>query len=169
MTSSKAEIKKRTFANTLGVISWGGVSATSTIKSALNNHHSHNPKSSLRANGSGPLLNLTKDQKSSAHGERKYLLPHEISNLEEKLTNAKFEDFSQQSLLGKGAYASTYLGIHNDTGLGVAIKLYQFSEKNVLKDNIASEIAILKKLSHSNIVRLYQHYEMSRKCILVLE
>lgn len=97
------------------------------------------------------------------------MLPHEIQNLEEKLTDARFEDFSQQSLLGKGAYASTYLGVHNQTGLGVAIKLYQFSEKNVLKDSIDSEVKILKKLSHANIVRLYQHYELSKKSILVLE
>lgn len=101
--------------------------------------------------------------------EKKYLLPSEVPNLNEAMEDALFEDFSQGQLLGKGAYASTYLGIHSSTNLGVAMKIYVYNDKNHLRSSIESEVCLLKKLDHPNIVKLYQAYDQPNKSILILE
>jgi serine/threonine protein kinase len=85
------------------------------------------------------------------------------------METANLDDFRMENLLGKGAYASTYFGTHITTGLGVAMKVYTFNEKNHLKDAIDSEVKILKKLNHPNIVKLFQCFEKEKKTVLVLE
>ena len=82
---------------------------------------------------------------------------------------ATLEEFQQHHLLGQGAYASTYFGLHSPTNLGVALKIYIFNEKNHLKEAIEGEVRILKKISHPNIVKLFQYFAPANKCILVLE
>lgn len=100
---------------------------------------------------------------------RSYLLPSEVPDWQGCLGNATIEDFSVQHLLGKGAYASTFFGQHISTGVGVALKVYTYSEKNLLRDSIDSEVRILKRLNHPNVVRLYHHCEQPGKAVLVLE
>lgn len=107
-----------------------------------------------------------REKKEDARG---YLLPSEVEDLETRLEGAPLEAFTMQHLLGKGAYASTYFGVHLATNLGLAMKVYTYSEKNLLKSSIDSEINILKKISHPNIVRLFHHCEKPGKTVLCLE
>lgn len=107
-----------------------------------------------------------KEKKEETRG---YLLPSEIPDLESKLEGSPIEAFNQEYLLGKGAYASTYFGVHKETNLGVAMKVYTYSEKNLLKSSIDSETRILKKLNHPNIVKLFHYWEKPGKSVLFLE
>jgi hypothetical protein len=100
---------------------------------------------------------------------RNYLLPSEVADWQSAVTSASIDDFSVQHLLGKGAYASTFFGQHITAGVGVALKVYTYSEKNLLKDSIDSEVRILRRLNHPNVVRLYHYCEQPGKSVLVLE
>lgn len=107
-----------------------------------------------------------KEKKDESRG---HLLAHEVGDVQHLLEGATLEAFTMQHLLGKGAYASTYFGVHVESNLGVAMKVYTYSEKNLLKTSIDSEISILKKLDHPNIVRLFHHCERPGKTVLILE
>lgn len=118
-----------------------------------------------------PKLSSTtmKLPQSSQSETRKYALPNEIFELDSIMKESSLEDFSMQHLLGKGAYASTYLGIHTSTNLGVAMKVYIYNDKNTLRESIESEVSILMKLNHPNVVKLYAAFDKPNKSILVLE
>ena len=59
--------------------------------------------------------------------------------------------------LGQGSYASVKQAMHVETGLVLAIKVYE--KFNLMeasrKKSVIREINILKKLQHKNIMRLY--------------
>lgn len=118
-----------------------------------------------------PAMTLSMKQpiRDKKEENRGYLIASEIDDIEGKLDGAQMEAFSQEHLLGKGAYASTYFGVHKESSLGVAMKIYTYSEKNLLKSSIDSEIAILKKLNHPNIVKLFHYCEKPGKAVLFLE
>ena len=169
--------KDRLFGNsgTVATDKFSNIRKLTTSQTALNHgtglssNGSFTFKTSITKNSS----TATKVSHSTAHSShdppRKYLLPSEIQNLDDIMASASLDDFRMENLLGKGAYASTYLGIHTPTGLGVAMKVYVFNEKNHLKEAIESEVRILKKLNHPNIVKLYQCFEKEKKTVLVLE
>lgn len=100
---------------------------------------------------------------------KKYLQPSEVPELDQLMKASTQDDFLMQHLLGKGAYASTYFGVHTGTKVAVAMKVYVYNEKNTLKNSIESEVSILSKLSHPNVVKLYHAFEVPNKSILVLE
>jgi serine/threonine protein kinase len=63
------------------------------------------------------------------------------------------------------------LGIHKLTGKQVAIKAI---DKNYMKDEFSkrkvfSEVYILKKIRHSNIIRLLEVFETSKHFLIVME
>jgi serine/threonine protein kinase len=67
--------------------------------------------------------------------------------------------------IGRGAYGSVRDGIHKPTGHKVAIKVY---EKYKLIDPqrkrcLQKEIKVLSKLSHPNIVKLFEVIETNRE------
>eukprot|EP01079_Euglenida_sp_SAG-EU17-18_P003181 gene3181-87_t len=73
-----------------------------------------------------------------------------------------FKDYRVVAVLGKGAYGTVLLAEHNDTGELRAIKVYN---KSILKhtqvgdqtalQNVSVEIAIMKKIEHANVIKLY--------------
>ncbi|KAK6067646.1 serine threonine-protein kinase ATG1 [Seiridium cupressi] len=72
--------------------------------------------------------------------------------------------------IGKGSFAQVYMGKHQTSGAAVAIKsvdLGRLSKK--LKDNLYSEINILKKLRHPHIVALHDCLESSTHINLIME
>eukprot|EP00735_Rhodelphis_limneticus_P003810 TRINITY_DN15331_c0_g1::TRINITY_DN15331_c0_g1_i1::g.22718::m.22718 TRINITY_DN15331_c0_g1::TRINITY_DN15331_c0_g1_i1::g.22718 ORF type:complete len:758 (+),score=47.65,sp/F4JBP3/ATG1B_ARATH/46.86/2e-80,Pkinase/PF00069.20/9.6e-77,Pkinase_Tyr/PF07714.12/1.2e-47,DUF3543/PF12063.3/1.9e-09,Kdo/PF06293.9/7.9e-05,APH/PF01636.18/4.4e+02,APH/PF01636.18/0.2,MIT/PF04212.13/1.3e+03,MIT/PF04212.13/0.49,Kinase-like/PF14531.1/1.8e+03,Kinase-like/PF14531.1/0.28,ABC1/PF03109.11/0.34,DUF605/PF04652.11/11 TRINITY_DN len=71
-------------------------------------------------------------------------------------TNAKIVgDYQFGEKLGKGSFARVYKGYHLKTGQPVAVKVMEHRElKGVTKENLQTEINILRKLDHPNIVRL---------------
>ena len=74
-------------------------------------------------------------------------------------------------LIGKGAFGKVTLGVHKLTGKHVAIKTF---EKSYMKDDFSrkkvfQEVYILKKIHHSNIIRLLEVFESSKHFFIVME
>lgn len=74
------------------------------------------------------------------------------------------------SEIGKGSFAQVYLGRHQTSGAAVAIKSVDLGRLNKkLKDNLYSEINILKKLRHPHIVALHDCLESTTHINLIME
>jgi serine/threonine protein kinase len=74
-------------------------------------------------------------------------------------------------LIGKGAFGKVTLGIHKLTGKYVAIKTI---EKSYMKDDFSKrkvfqEVYLLKKIKHSNVIRLLEVFESSKHMLMVME
>ncbi|MCO5597738.1 hypothetical protein L7F22_051819 [Adiantum nelumboides] len=79
-------------------------------------------------------------------------------------------DYVLMQQLGTGSFAVVWKGKHRHTGAEVAIKEIA-SDKLTRKlcENLMSEINILKKTNHPNIIRLYETISASNRIYLVLE
>ena len=74
-------------------------------------------------------------------------------------------------LIGKGAFGKVMLGVHKLTGKQVAIKAI---DKSYMKDDFSKkkvfqEVYILKKIRHSNIIRLLEVFESPKHFLMVME
>ncbi|CAN6341409.1 unnamed protein product [Urochloa humidicola] len=74
-------------------------------------------------------------------------------------------------LLGHGTFAKVYHARHADTGETVAIKVLDKEKalRNGLVPHIKREIAILRRVRHPNIVRLYEVMATKSKIYFVME
>ncbi|OMJ70598.1 hypothetical protein SteCoe_31369 [Stentor coeruleus] len=73
--------------------------------------------------------------------------------------------------IGKGAYAVVKYAIHRSSNRKVAIKIYEkakFQDSSRLR-NAQREIQILKKLNHSNVLKMYEAIDTEDHLYLVLE
>ena len=89
---------------------------------------------------------------------------------EKKGTGSRVGTYQLGKELGKGGFGTVYQGLDTATGRFVAVK--QVSTKNVPKDeleSIHSEINLLKKLKHDNIVRYFDSIEADGTLNIVLE
>lgn len=72
--------------------------------------------------------------------------------------------------IGKGSFAEVYRGIHVEKRASVAIKSVNMSKLNKkLKDNLVSEIAILRSLHHPHIVSLIDCQEAPSRMHIIME
>jgi serine/threonine protein kinase len=64
-------------------------------------------------------------------------------------------------MLGKGAFGKVNLGLHKIVDSLVAIKSInkEYLEEERSRKKVAKEVAILKKINHKHIVRLFETYE----------
>ena len=74
-------------------------------------------------------------------------------------------------LIGKGAFGKVTLGVHKLTGKQVAIKTI---DKSYMKDDFSKkkvfqEVYILKKIRHSNVIRLLEVFESPKHFLMVME
>ena len=80
-------------------------------------------------------------------------------------------DYKIGKLLGKGAYGTVKLGEHVSTGKKVAIKIInkrkQKTEKAQLR--IRTEIEILKKIKHPNLIECYGTFETDKSFCIITE
>ena len=79
--------------------------------------------------------------------------------------------FNLKKMLGQGSYAIVYLGRVIDSQQPVAVKVIDkriFSNAYNVK-NIQSEIDIMKKVAHENIVQLYDIYQTTNNMYIVTE
>lgn len=76
-----------------------------------------------------------------------------------------------KNLLGQGSYANVYKGKIIETGEKVAVKVIDkrlFANSYNVK-NIQSEIEIMKKVDHINIVKLYDVYQTTNNMYIITE
>jgi serine/threonine protein kinase len=60
--------------------------------------------------------------------------------------------------IGKGSFSKVYYGYHKDTKLEIALKKILFTSlQSSIKDKVISEITILQKMNHVNIIKLYEY------------
>jgi calcium-dependent protein kinase len=72
--------------------------------------------------------------------------------------------------LGSGSYGSVYMARNIATDNIVAIKIIEKEESNMIDDmEIQNEINILKKLSHPNIVKVYEFFDSPLNFFIVTE
>lgn len=105
--------------------------------------------------------------------DREKLIKHiklHISKTNE-LPPTTLEFYKFVKLIGKGAFGKVTLGIHKLTGKQVAIKTI---EKSYMKDEFSKrkvfqEVYLLKKIKHSNVIRLLEVFESSNHLLMVME
>jgi serine/threonine protein kinase len=68
-----------------------------------------------------------------------------------------------------GAFSEVKKAINRETGAAVAIKIIDRAKCAGKEGMISSEIAILKKVEHENIIQLYELFETEAKIYLVME
>jgi len=88
-----------------------------------------------------------------------------------KLPPTTLDYYKFLKLLGKGAFGKVTLCIHKLTGKKVAVKTI---DKSYMKDDFSKrkvfqEIYILKKIRHSNIIRLLEVFESPKHMLIVME
>jgi serine/threonine protein kinase len=88
-----------------------------------------------------------------------------------KIPTTTLDFYKFVKLIGKGAFGKVTLGIHKLTGKYVAIKAI---DKNYMKDDFSKkkvfqEVFILKKIRHSNIIRLLEVFESPKHFLMVME
>ena len=98
-----------------------------------------------------------------------YIQNYIMKNNELPATTLDFYKFVK--LIGKGAFGKVTLGIHKLTGKNVAIKTI---EKSYMKDDFSKrkvfqEVYLLKKIKHSNVIRLLEVFESSKHLLMVME
>ncbi|KAJ4301179.1 Serine/threonine-protein kinase [Kalmusia sp. IMI 367209] len=79
-------------------------------------------------------------------------------------------NFRRLEHIGKGSFAEVYRGIHVDKRQSVAIKSVNMSKLNKkLKDNLVSEITILRSLHHPHVVALIDCHETPSRMHIIME
>jgi serine/threonine protein kinase len=93
------------------------------------------------------------------------------SNEGEDKTSKFKEDFSVGKIIGKGAYALVRVGLQKKWNRRVAIKIYdrKMLENPGRQRAVKSEINILTKLQHPNIIQLFEVIESNNHLNLILE
>jgi len=74
-------------------------------------------------------------------------------------------------LIGKGAFGKVTLGVHLLTGKHVAIKTIEksFMNDEFSKRKVFQEVYLLKKIKHSNVIRLLEVFESEKHMLIVME
>jgi len=85
---------------------------------------------------------------------------HSIENHSDKHSMPKTSNYIGEykitsKILGRGAFSTIYMGFHCNLKKKVAIKKLQVSSVNSMKSYVNTEISLHQKLSHSNIVSMY--------------
>ena len=84
-------------------------------------------------------------------------------------TSLEYYEFVE--LIGKGAFGQVTLGIHKLTGRYVAVKAINksYMQDTYSKQKVMQEVYILKKIRHSNIIRLFEVFQSPKHFLLVME
>lgn len=90
------------------------------------------------------------------------------------LSNKETKEWREYTLnsspIGKGMYSKVYYGVHRETGREIALKKIFFNQlQNKIKDRIITEINILQRLDHKNIIKLYDYKFDGEYILLIME
>lgn len=103
--------------------------------------------------------------------ENTTLTPRQHKNLQQGEKKIQKYIFSLNNMIGKGSYANVYLGRRADDGTPTAVKVI---DKKIFSNNynvksIQSQIDIMKKMDHNNIVKLLDVYQTNNNMYIVTE
>ncbi len=112
-----------------------------------------------------------KDSKKSCGNIARKSLQRPVPSVLDTGAQGKVSDYTIGGQLGQGAYAVVKNAVHKSTGRKVAIKIY---EKYKIADSqrktcVNREIRVMKKLTHANIVQLYETIDTTKQLFLVME
>eukprot|EP00727_Mastigamoeba_balamuthi_P005541 m51a1_g1606 putative protein serine threonine kinase (882) ;mRNA; r:188027-191761 len=81
-----------------------------------------------------------------------------------------FGSFTMMERVGKGAFASVYKAFWNETHVYVAIKRFDATEMGPDEiDRVMEEVALMKRLKHPNILRIFDCHKDDQFLNIVLE
>ena len=105
------------------------------------------------------------------NGNDNRLLPINESVLKGLELETRINDFNILKELGSGAFGRVYLVEHKKTNVKYAVKALDKRNKSNLdqKAYFQREIEVMYKLNHSNIVKLYGHFEDNIYCYFLME
>ena len=94
-----------------------------------------------------------------------------FSRTENPVIKTKLRFYRVMKKLGKGAFGKVCLAQHKLTGEFIALKIMKkaYIEEKKSKGRLLQESAILKKLNHPNVMKLYETFETSEHLIFVTE
>ena len=95
-----------------------------------------------------------------------------MSDNSSEINQKQIGDYLLLELVGSGNFANCYTAMHIPTKERVAIKIIDIQKLNsdeISKARLFSEIAILKKIRHKNIIKLYEEIETPEFLYLVME
>jgi calcium/calmodulin-dependent protein kinase I len=85
------------------------------------------------------------------------------------MSQAFNEKYELNRVLGTGAFSEVRLGTDRKTGKQYAIKIVDRSKCKGKEDMIDTEVRILTRIDHPNIVKLYEKFEFDNKIYLIME
>lgn len=117
-------------------------------------------------------INMTKSIVGDRENLIKFLKPYVKKHNEVPETTLDF--YKIDKVIGKGAFGKVILGVHKLTGKNVAIKTIEKSYMNgeteqFSRRKVFQEIYILKKIRHSNVIRLLEVFESTNHLLMVME
>ena len=79
-------------------------------------------------------------------------------------------DYIITSKIGSGSFATVYKAHHRTSHVIVAIKCIQIEKLTLkLQENLTSEISIMQKINHPNIIKLYEIKKTEKTMYLIME
>lgn len=119
----------------------------------------------------GPRIDLIKDNVSRVPSQFIQKVQAKLIKPPSPGRHEPLADYTIGNTVGAGAYGVVKYGVNKETNQKVAIKIY---EKAKLTDltrmkSVQTEIKILSKLDHPNIVKLYKEIDTPNSLYIVLE
>lgn len=79
------------------------------------------------------------------------------------------EKYDVQSVLGRGAFSEVWKAQEKKTGQMVAIKVIDRKSLKGKEEALQNEVAVLRRASHPNIVKMFEEFEDKTRVYLVIE